>query len=220
MSDRDTEMYYRLRAPEYEQIYYREAPERRQEIDDEATFLRDISTGKEVLEIACGTGYWTSIVSETAASIVASDISPEMIAIARGKKYHCPVMFCRSDLEQLPFAGSAFDLIVVGFWFSHHPRQEHHSFLEQIQHPLKNNGLIWLIDNNPPAEGPTNESHHVDEYGNNYKRRFLDNDEEHIILKNYFTEDELVDIFARRFHIARLIHKTYYWSILLKKGAV
>ncbi|RKX28955.1 MAG: class I SAM-dependent methyltransferase [Candidatus Zixiibacteriota bacterium] len=220
MTDESTENYYRLRAPEYEQIYYRDVPERRQEIDDEATFIRDLAAGKEVLEIACGTGYWTSIVSETAASIVACDISSEMIAMAQSKEYHCPVYFCQSDLNRLPFASNAFDLMIVGFWFSHHPRQEYQSFFEQIKQPLKKNGLIWLIDNNPPAEGPTIESHHVDEHGNNYKQRSLDNGQKYIIRKNYFTEDELVDIFARHFHLSRLVYKKYYWSVLLKSGVL
>lgn len=220
MRDKETEEYYSRRAPEYEQIYYRDVPERRKEIESEAAFLRELATGKEVLEIACGTGYWTSILSETAASVVACDISTEMLSVAQGKKYNCPVTFCRTDLNHLPFADRSFDLVVIGFWFSHHPRQGYQSFLEQITAPLKNNGLIWLIDNNPPAEGPTNESHHVDEHGNNYKQRFLDDGQEHIIRKNYFSEDELVDIFARRFHIARLVYQEYYWSVLLKTSAL
>ncbi len=45
--------YYDARAPEYEQIYYRDMPERQQELRDEAGFLRDISARREILEIAC-----------------------------------------------------------------------------------------------------------------------------------------------------------------------
>ena len=61
MRDKETEEYYRLRATEYEQIYFREIPERRKEIDNEAERLRALVAGKTVLEMACGTGYWTKV---------------------------------------------------------------------------------------------------------------------------------------------------------------
>ncbi|MEA2030571.1 MAG: class I SAM-dependent methyltransferase [candidate division Zixibacteria bacterium] len=220
MSDESTENYYRLRASEYEQIYYRNVPERRGEIDDEANFIRHLTADKKVLEIACGTGYWTKIASESAASIVACDISSEMIKMAQRKMYNCPILFCQADLNHLPFADNAFDIMIVGFWFSHHLKQNYQSFFDKIRLPLKQQGLIWLIDNNQPAEGSVNNSHHIDKYGNNYKQRHLDNGQTHIILKNYFTEDELVDIFARRFQLARLVYKKYYWSVLLKTGVL
>ncbi len=47
MNDKETADYYRIRAGEYEKIYYREIPERRKEIDDEADRLRKLVEGKE-----------------------------------------------------------------------------------------------------------------------------------------------------------------------------
>jgi len=217
MRDNKLENYYCNRAPEYEQIYYRDNPERRQEIDDEVIFLKELCTGKDVLDIACGTGYWTERISETAASIVASDISTEMIRQAQQKQYHCPVQFIRSNINQLPFALSSFDIVVLGFWFSHHPRQDYDNLFKCISRPLKPDCPIWMIENNPPAEGSVNNSHHIDIHGNNFKKRFLDNREEFVILKNYFKKDELTEIFSPYFKIERLIYKTYYWSVLLQK---
>ena len=41
---------------------------------------------KRVLEVGCGTGNFTQIFSDTQASIIAVDISPELIEIAKKKK--------------------------------------------------------------------------------------------------------------------------------------
>lgn len=217
MHDNNLEKYYNSRAPEYEQIYFRDMPARRQEIEDEARFLKELCDDKDVLDIACGTGYWTERISETANSIVACDISAEMIAQAQQKQYHCPISFVRSNLNQLPFAQESYDIVILGFWFSHHPRQDYDNLFRNISLPLKPGCPIWMIENNPPAEGSVNNSHHVDSFGNNYKKRFLDNREEFVILKNYFQKDELNNIFAPHFKIERLVYKEFYWSVLLKE---
>lgn len=212
--DNQTE-YYNRRASEYEQIYYRDNPPRRKEIDDEALRLKAIVRGKSLLDIACGTGYWTQIMSQTAREIIASDLSEEMIKMARLKEYNCPVSFLQADLNALPFDDQKFDLISLGFWFSHHPRQKYGQLFDSLIPKLDENGQIWMIDNNPPAEGPKMESCGVDEFGNNYKRRYLDNGEEFVIVKNYFERDELLDIFSKSFEINSIVYQKYYWSVVL-----
>ena len=154
--------------------------------------------------------------AETAVSVIASDISPEMIAEARKKNLRGKVSFVLSDLNQPPFARDAFDFIALGFWFSHHPRQHYRTLFQTLTDLLKDGKPAWLIDNNPPAEGPNLESVGTDKYGNKYKRRFLDNGAEHTILKNYFTEDELRQIFTPHFLIERLTYNKYYWSVVLR----
>ena len=215
MSDRETIDYYRARAPEYEQIYYRDVPERRRELDEAAQRLKQLTEGRSVLDLACGTGYWTQILSTAAASVVAVDISTEMLNEAIKKTYQTPVEFVRADLHTLPFPAACCDLISVGFWFSHQPKQEYDQFFKDIIHPLKRGGSVWLIDNNFPAEGPQMESVRVDEHGNNYKRRYLENGEGFIILKNYFSKEELQTTFAPCFSINELVYGRYYWSVVL-----
>ncbi len=217
MRDKATEEYYRYRAPEYEQIYYRDNPARRKEIEDEATYIRKLVTKKEVLDIACGTGYWTHIAAETAKNIIACDLAREMITEARKKNYRKSPFFVIADLEQLPFADNAFDIILLGFWFSHQPKQSYHTLFSTIKRLLRDNGHIWLIDNNPPAEGSNQHSAYKDNHGNNYKRRFLDNGKEFIILKNYFSRQELIQIFQHHFSVERITYNTYYWSVTLAK---
>ncbi len=209
--------YYRARAPEYEQIYYRDVPLRRQEIEDCCQYLEQIAKNKVVLDLACGTGYWTKVAANSAKEVIATDIAGEMIVQARQKEYHAPVSFAVSDIYQPPFLPDSFDLVILGFWLSHEPKQNHAKLFDAITYPLKPNGHIWMIDNNPPAECPQRDSMGSDEYGNNFKIRKLSNGDEFQILKNYFSKAELEEILSKRFQIMDLVHKNYYWSALIEK---
>jgi len=215
MQNDEMEQYYRARAPEYEQIYYRDMPDRRRELDEEALRLAELVDGKSVLELACGTGYWTQVMSRTAAAITASDLSAEMLNEARKKTYGIPVDFVHADMFQHDFSRSHFDILALGFWFSHQPRQELDRLFEVMTAPLKKNGLIWMVDNNPPAEGSTMETAGQDDFGNNYKKRFLDSGEQYTILKNYFSRADLEAVLTPHFPIKSLIHNKYYWSVVL-----
>ena len=216
MTDSETREYYRWRAPEYEQIYYRDMPERRQEIDDEADFLRGLASGREVLDLACGTGYWTQVVANSASMVVGADYWPEMIRQARAKEYGKSPLFVQADIGRLPFVEGSFDLIVLGFWLSHQSKETLDRFLETVCRPLRRGGLIWTTDNNPPAEGSEMHSVTTDAHGNHFKRRWLDDGREFVILKNYFGRDELAELVGSRFEIERLVYKKYYWSLLLR----
>ena len=72
--------YYARRAAEYERIYAR--PERQ----DDLRTLRDrvarLLADHDVLEIACGTGYWTRVIAPRARSILATDVGAEVLEIA------------------------------------------------------------------------------------------------------------------------------------------
>lgn len=77
--------YYAKRAAEYEAIYAK--PERQADLEAVATFLKEIFNGKDVLEIACGTGFWTEKIARTARSVWATDINESVLEIARNKNY-------------------------------------------------------------------------------------------------------------------------------------
>jgi ubiquinone/menaquinone biosynthesis C-methylase UbiE len=214
MKDDRTDKYYNARAPEYEQIYYRDVPGRQRELSDEAERLKTLVAGKAVLEFACGTGYWTRIMSETANSVTAVDVAPAMLTEARKKELPENVSFVRADMFEFK-SEDKYDIVALGFWFSHQPKQEYESLFETLDRHLTPGGKIWMVDNNPPAEGPINESVGVDEFGNNFKERFLGSGERYVILKNYFTVADLKRILSPRYEIQQVFCGEYYWSVVI-----
>jgi ubiquinone/menaquinone biosynthesis C-methylase UbiE len=78
----DLVKYYKDRAKEYEQVYEWRDPHRQEEQDLMGIEMVNFLSGMDVIDIGCGTGYWTQIVSETARSIVGIDINPTVLDIA------------------------------------------------------------------------------------------------------------------------------------------
>ena len=79
--------YYGARAEEYERIYHREDANFQEELAHLSAIIKKQVEGRRVLEIACGTGYWTQIAAETASQIVGVDIRPEVLHIAESKPW-------------------------------------------------------------------------------------------------------------------------------------
>ena len=215
MKDDNLIGYYSERAPEYEQIYFREVPARRKELEGMGASLQDLATGKDVLDLCCGTGYWTGLVGKTAKSIVASDVSHEMLAEAKKKKYSCPISFVQADLFDLPFPPKSFDLVTLGYWYSHHSRHDYETLYRILKRPLRDGGRIWMCDNNPPAEGAKTDSVGVDENRNNIKSRWTGDGREYHIIKNYFSETQLRELISPHFRIETFVYKPYYWWMVL-----
>src|SRR5438067_7957309 len=78
------ERYYSKRAAEYEQIY--EKPERQHELEWLRRRIPALLRDTTVLEVACGTGYWTQFIARTARKVYACDISDAVLGIAREKR--------------------------------------------------------------------------------------------------------------------------------------
>src|ERR1700681_3823773 len=112
------EKYYATRASEYEQVY--EKAERQDELEWLRRRIPALFSGRTVLEIACGTGYWTQFIAKTAKKVHACDINEAVLEIAREKPIPKDrVDFFKADavtLEGMP-AGS--DAAFAGFWWSH-----------------------------------------------------------------------------------------------------
>ena len=73
--------YYATIAQQYERVY--DKPERQEDLEVLRDKVADVLEGHTVLELACGTGYWTEVIAESAESVLATDVNDEMLALAR-----------------------------------------------------------------------------------------------------------------------------------------
>jgi ubiquinone/menaquinone biosynthesis C-methylase UbiE len=192
------ENYYDRRAAEYEEVYARDDPVVQRELTRIATAVENSVSGRLVLEIACGTGYWTQLASHRARSIHAIDISSKMLEVAKRKRYECPVSFCRADAYNLPFRDGFFNAGLASFWFSHIPKDRIHAFLNSFHRKLeeKTPSDIVLADN-VYVHGLGGELVSRPNDENTYKLRKLRDGSKHLVLKNYYSERMLREIFGR-----------------------
>lgn len=84
----------------------------------------DVSAGKDVLDVACGTGVlFPDYFAREVGSLTAIDISPEMVKIASSKSWKKPVTILCGDVEEQEF-DKQFDCIVIYNAFPHFPDPE------------------------------------------------------------------------------------------------
>jgi len=202
-------VYYAQRASEYESIY--EKPERQEDLSILKEILNQSFTGKDVLEIACGTGYWTAHIAKSAKSILATDVNNETLEIARRKNYgSCPVTFLESDAFSLTNLQQKMTDAFHGFWWSHIPLQDIGKFLKLFHAKLKPEARVVMIDN-IFVEGSSTPISRTDKFGNTYQQRLLGNGSTHEVLKNFTTPDLLHDLLRPYTGILQVSQLNYYW---------
>ena len=101
--------------------------------------------GMTILEIGCGTGYFTRELTRHGADIVAIDVSPDLLEIAKAK-YSAPnVRYEIQNACALTYADAMFDS-VVGSSILHHLEIE--EALREIYRVLKPGGTIYFTEPN------------------------------------------------------------------------
>jgi SAM-dependent methyltransferase len=88
--------------------------------DAKQVALRAVSEAapESVLEVGCGPGDFAELVAaETGAAVVAVDVSPRMVELARSRGVDARV----GDVQDLPFGDGGFDVAVAGWMLYHVP---------------------------------------------------------------------------------------------------
>ena len=203
--------YYARRAQEYEQIY--EKPERQRELALLKAHLIKLLAGREVLEVACGTGYWTALLAPFTRSMCATDAAAEVLDVARAKAYPPGrVRFEQADAYTLDAVAGDFNGGLAGFWWSHIQKSRQADFLKNFHGRLQAGAMAVLIDNQY-VEGSSTPISGADEDGNTYQERRLADGSQHRVLKNFPTEAELRDALGEAGADIRFVDFTYYWCL-------
>jgi SAM-dependent methyltransferase len=178
-----TVSYYDARAEEYEGIY--EKPERQTDLEHLKEFLSEAFVNQDVLEVACGTGFWTQFIARSARSITATDINESVLSIARKKQYgKCRVRFLQQDAHSLEGLSVSASAGFHAFWWSHIPVEEIPLFLRSFHSRLQKHSHVIMLDNKY-VEGRSTPISKTDECGNTYQIRQLKDGSRHEVVKNF-----------------------------------
>lgn len=206
--------YYAARAAEYDRVYAK--PERQADLAALAAWLPPWFTGRRVLEIACGTGWWSRHIAPVSASLLGLDSAPETLAIARQRLGDQPgVRWIVGDAYALPAEAEGHDAAFAGFWWSHVPRRRQGAFLNHLAGRLAPGARVVMIDNQH-VEGSNHPVSAPDAQGDTWQQRRLDDGSTHRVLKNFPTDAELQAAAAGVADEVQIVRWTYFWGLSLR----
>jgi protein-L-isoaspartate O-methyltransferase len=186
----DVIRYYVERAPVYDETAGYNNPEAEELRATIKKRYREIFRGRKVLEIACGSGYWTAVIGEVAKSVLAIDVNSSLVSIARERCKNLPnVRFQIANAYALDGVPGGFDAALGIWWWSHVPRQKLWDFLNALHHKLTLGALVMFVDQ-LPYDGFIRKQ---DKKGNILEQRILQDGRACMIVKNFPTEQEVVD---------------------------
>jgi SAM-dependent methyltransferase len=196
---KQTIAYYRARAAEYDEWFYRKGRYDRgaannrqwfQEVAQITTALDEYRLEGRVLEIACGTGLWTERLARTAQSLTAVDASPEVLTINRERVKSDRVRYVEADLFNWQPDG-AYDSVFFGFWLSHVPAERLTSFWNLVKSALAPRGKLFLIDSRREPTGSAYDQTTPPESGQMLTSR-LNDGRSFEIVKNFYEPGEIM----------------------------
>jgi demethylmenaquinone methyltransferase/2-methoxy-6-polyprenyl-1,4-benzoquinol methylase len=195
--------YYRARAGEYDEWFYRlgrydRGPELNQRWFDEVKTVMEAlhAAGPvdDVLELACGTGIWTEQLLKVGQQVTALDAAPEVIEINRNKLKSERVDYQQVDL----FAWTPqrqYDLVFFSFWLSHVPPDKLDSFLANVAAATRPGGQIFIVDSQRIASS-TAVDHPAYDPDSIEHRRSLNDGRSYTIYKVFYEVDALRETLA------------------------
>ena len=113
-----------------------------------ASMLPDL-VGKRVLDVACGTGRWFSLLAARgAAQLIGADISRAMLRIA-DTKVSLSVMLMQADCAAIPLKDGEIDFAICSFAAGH--IRDLDGFAAECSRVLRAGGELFLSDLHPDA---------------------------------------------------------------------
>lgn len=195
---REQAAYYRARASEYDEWFYRQGrydrgPEANarwfSEVDMVFAALDDVRLEGDVLELAPGTGIWTERLVRRARSVTAVDASEEMIGLNRARVQSDRVEYVLADIFSWR-PDRLYDGAVFGFWLSHVPHNRLRMFLTRVAAAVRPGGAVFFVDSRREETSTAND-HRLPDAGVEVMTRRLNDGRSFQIVKNFYEPDAL-----------------------------
>ena len=195
--------YYRARAGEYDEWFSRQGRYDRgkahtrqwqREIAEVEGVLSGLAPLGRVLELACGTGWWTRRLVSHAKHVTALDAAPEVLALNAERirtvsDTHAPVDYVQADIFEWRSA-ETFDVIFFSFWLSHVPPERFAAFWRGLEPLLAPGGRVFLLDSLAQPQA-TARNQALPEADSAVTRRKLNDGREFDIIKIFYTPETL-----------------------------
>ncbi len=162
-------------------------------------FVQQIAdlTDKVILDIACGEGYGSFLLSKEAKKVIGVDIATESIQSAKNHYKRDNIDFLVGDAAKIPLPDNAIDIVVSFETIEHH--NKHHEMLAEIKRVLHSDGVLIIsspdklfYEKNYP--GKKNEFHvkelYKEEFYNLLKKYFKNN--------NYYLQNNVFGSFIAK----------------------
>lgn len=183
--------------------------------------LTHLSSGQRVLDIACGAGYGTAMISQYGCEVIGADYDDESISTAKASWPH--ETFVEANALELPFEDCSFDVVVSYETIEHVSAGD--QFLSEMHRVLKPGGTF--ICSTPNVRYTVHPDYHLKEYEavefyELVRRRFIEVGR----YAQYFKpSDRLRDVYRWRLYgrIVSLLEKTRLKTTLkrlLQKSAL
>lgn len=192
--------YYRARAGEYDQWWFRQGRYDRgpdlnaqwfAETAELSSALAAFRPSGRILEFACGTGIWTEQLLPFASGLTALDGSAEMLAVNAARLQSLEVRYIEADLfEWQPV--EQFDTIFFGFWLSHVPPERFDAFWQLVRSCLAPGGRVFFVDSRRDPNS-TAVNHGLPEDDSIVSRRLLNDGREFSVYKIFHDAAELAE---------------------------
>ena len=121
-------------------------------------FTTQFVENKDVLDIACGSGYGSDLLLKSGArSVIGVDISQE--AIEYCKKQYDNIDFIQGDVKSIPLPDNSVDVVVSFETIEHVDAEAQSGFMDEIKRVLKTGGLLVISTPNSLVYPKGNEFH-------------------------------------------------------------
>jgi SAM-dependent methyltransferase len=189
--------YYAAHAPWHDEcMSYTDNAAMEELLGPIVALVGEMMAGLEVIEVACGTGNWTQVLSRRARRVVAIDSSMEALSLAEAKEYGpAEVEFRVGDAYRLSELGERFTGAFAADWWSHIPRSLLGSFLSGLHSCLAVGSPVAFVDM-MPRKHPDLEPYRHDVEGNAICRRTLADGRAFDVVKNFPGRPEVLEAVA------------------------
>ena len=157
-------------APWYDQSVESGGSYQRELILPNLMRLLNLKQGEKVLDLACGQGLFAREIKNAGAEVVGSDISSELIALAKERSKGAGIEYFVSPAEsQNNLADESFDKVVCVMALQ--DMEDLTSVMKEVGRILKKNGTFYAVINHPTFRIPKRSSWGYDDKNNIQYRR-------------------------------------------------